>query len=116
MGLEAFLVNRLQAQEHVLQPQAAPVGEDLFVAHQHVGAGFQVVLLLDLALFQLVADRKAVLGMNERHVVNDEDVGLPDRSHVLGCGFGGGFAVAAAVKGPGAAKRTIPWTAAGELD
>src|SRR5207245_9926903 len=74
--LEAFLVQRFEAEEHVVQPQAAPVLEDLAVAEQDVAAGLEVVLLAYPKSFKLVADGEPVLRMHERYVVHQDDVAL----------------------------------------
>src|ERR1700688_1677202 len=116
MQLQSFLVDRLETEEHVLHAERAPVLEDFRIAAEHVGASFEIVLLFDFALFDFMADREAMLGMDERDVIDDEDVGLLDREHVFRGGFGRGLAIAAAVKSPRAAERTIPWASAGELD
>src|SRR5207237_439968 len=84
--LEAFLVQRLEAEEHVVQPQAAPVLEDLAVPEQDVAAGLEVVLLADPKPFQLMADGEPMLRMNERDIVHQEDVGLGDSRDVRGRG------------------------------
>src|SRR4029077_3213512 len=116
MQLQPLLVDRLEAEEHVLHSKRPPVLEDLRIAAEQVGASFEVVLLFDFALFDFMADREAMLGMNERNVVDDEDVGLLDRQHVFRGGFGRGLAITAAVKSPRTAERTIPRASASELD
>src|ERR1019366_10021208 len=108
MQLQALLVDRFQAEEHVLHPELAPVAEYFRIAAQHVGASLEVVLFFDLALFDFVPDRKPMLGRDERDVIDDEDVWLLDRQHVLCRGFRRRFAVTAAVERPRAAERTIP--------
>jgi hypothetical protein len=45
---QSFLIERLQAKEHVVQAEPPPAPEYLLVLDQHVGAGLEVVLLLDL--------------------------------------------------------------------
>src|SRR5207249_8136369 len=97
------------------QAEPLPVLEDLVVAQQHVAARLQVVLLAHAALLQLAADREAVLGVDEGHVVHDEDVGLGDAREVLGGGLRRGSAVRAAVEGPRAAERAVPGAAARQL-
>ena len=114
--LQPVLVQRLQAEEHVVQPEPPPAPEHLLVAEQHVAAGFQVVLLADAAALQLAGDLVALLGLDERHVVHDEHARLGDPGHVLGGRFRRQPAVAAAVERPRAAERAVPRAAAGELD
>jgi hypothetical protein len=63
-----------------------------------------------------VSDGVAVLGLDEGHVVHDEDVGLPDAGEVLARRLRRALAVAAPVEGPRAAERAVPRAAAGELD
>ncbi|CAM3089590.1 hypothetical protein STAL104432_13155 [Streptomyces albus] len=109
-------VERLHAEEHVAQPQPGPAFEDLLVAQQHVRAGLQVVLLADVAPLQFGGDAVAVVRFDEGDVVDDEDVGLPDGRHLLGCRLGRGPPVAASVERPGRAEGAVPRAAAGELD
>ena len=115
MPLERLGIERLHAEEHVEETEPSPVGEDLLVAEQHVATRLEVVLLADAPPLYLAADREAVLGVDERHVVDQEHVGLLDAGQVLGGRLGGGLAVAAAVERPGAAERAIPGAAAREL-
>src|SRR5262249_8813938 len=115
MELEPLLVERLDAQEHVVEAEPLPVREDLLVLDQHVAAGLQEVLLLDPPALDLPAHREAVLGMDEGHVVYQEHVGLADARQVLGRRLRRGLPIAAAVEGPRAAERAIPGTAAREL-
>jgi hypothetical protein len=84
MELETLLVDGLQSEEHVVQPQPLPVGEDLTILHENVAAGLQVVLLLDPPALQFAADGVAMLGLDEGHVVHQEDVGFANPRHVLG--------------------------------
>ena len=55
VALEPLLVDRLDAEEHVAEPELLPAREDLLVAEQHVAAGLEVVLLADAAPLDLVA-------------------------------------------------------------
>src|SRR5439155_917700 len=115
MGLQPFLVERLQAEEHVAEAETLPVLEDLAVLDEHVAARLQVVLLLDPAPLDLLADAEAVLRVDEGDVVHQELVALGDARQVLGGAFGRSLPVAAPVEGPGAAERAVPRTAAREL-
>ena len=63
-----------------------------------------------------LADGHAVLGLDERHVVDDEDARLADRRQLVHGGLGRLDAVAPPVKRPGAAERAIPGAAPAELD
>ena len=45
--LQPLFVDRLDAQEHVLQTERLPEPEDILVAQQDVAAGFEIELLLD---------------------------------------------------------------------
>jgi hypothetical protein len=81
--LQALGVDRFQAEEEIAETQLAPIGEDLAVLQQHVGAGLEIEALLDAALLHLGADREAVLGMDEGDVIDDEDIGLLDRLQLL---------------------------------
>src|ERR1700683_722637 len=108
MKFQAVLIDRLQPKKHVLQTETAPVRENFFAAAEHVGASLEVVLFFDVTLFELAADREAMLGMNEGDVVDDKDVRLANRGHVLCDRLRRGFAVAASVKRPCAAERAVP--------
>jgi predicted Fe-Mo cluster-binding NifX family protein len=110
-GVQAFLVERLQTEEHVVQSQAPPALEHLSVAQQDVRARLQVVLLTDAATLDLPGDRVPVLGTDERHVVHQEDARLADLGEVVGGRFGRHLPVLATVEGPRAAERAIPGTA-----
>src|SRR5262249_22569372 len=105
----------LDAEEHVVQAEAAPVLEHLLVLDEDVRARLEVVLLANAAALDLAADREAVLGMDERDVVDEEHVRLGDP----GEGFDGGLrrrlAVAPAVEGPRAAERAVPGAPPREL-
>ena len=113
--LEPLLVERLHAEEHVVQAEPTPVREDLLVLDEDIAARLEVVLLPDPATLDLAADGEAVLGLDERDVVHEEDVGLADARQVLGRRLRRRLAVAPAVEGPGAAEGAVPGTAAREL-
>src|SRR5262249_18713420 len=113
---EAFLVQRLQAKEHVVQPEALPSAKYLFVANQHVAASLEIVILADPAVLNLPGYLVALLGFDECHVVDDEHARFRDAAHVLDGRFRREPAVAAAVECPGAAERAVPGTASRELD
>jgi hypothetical protein len=84
--LERLLVERLHAEEHVFQTEPLPVREDLRMAEQHVAAGLEVVPLAHATALELLADREAVLRMDEGDVVHQEDVRLLDAREILGRG------------------------------
>ena len=113
--LEAFLVQRFEAEEHVVQPQAAPVLEDLAVAKQDVATGLEVVLLAYPKPFQLMADGQPVLRMYERDVVHQKDVGLGDARDIRSGGRRRDPPIATTIESPGAAERAVPGTAARQL-
>src|SRR5581483_7063999 len=115
-GLEALLVDRLEAEEHVLEAERLPVFEDFLVLQEHVAARLEVVGLLDLPLLDLLADRVAVVLLDEGHVVDDEDARLLDRSELVADALDGALAVAAAVERPRRAEGAVPRAAARELD
>ena len=114
-ALEPFLVERLDPEEHVVQPQSLPVREHLLVLDQDVAAGLEVVLLLDSAALDLPADGEAVLGMDEGDIVDEEHVRLGDAREILGGRLRRGLAIAPAVERPRAAERAVPRAAAREL-
>ncbi len=54
--------------------------------------------------------------VNERHIIDNENAGFADRPQILDDPLGADQPIAATVKGPGAAERTIPRAAAREFD
>src|SRR5579875_3269051 len=82
-GLEPFLVDGLQPEEQVVEAEALPAFEHLRVAHEDVAAGFEVVLLADPSSFDLVRDLHALVRLDERDVVHEEDPRLADALEVL---------------------------------
>src|SRR5262249_57199438 len=113
---EALLVDRLDAEEHDLEAELGPELEDLLVAKEDVAAGLDVVALLDAPARDRLADRHAVLGLDEGDVVEDEEPGLADAGDLLHRALRRLHAIAPAVEGPGAAERAVPGTAPAELD
>ena len=113
--LQPLFVDRLHAQEHVLRPSCFQT-RTRPCFQQNVAAGLQVVLLPDAALFDRLGDRVAVLGVDERHVVDDEHARLANVCQILAHHLWTDLAVAAAIEGPGAAKGAVPGAAARELD
>src|SRR5262249_49291569 len=111
---EAILVDRLDAEEHDLEADAGPEPEDLLVPEQHVAARLDVVPLLDATAGDGLADRHAVLGLDEGDVVEDEEARLADARHFLDGALGCLHAVAATVERPGAAEGAVPGAAAAE--
>src|SRR5437879_4488690 len=61
MELEGLFVERLQPEEHVVEPQLLPVGEELLVLDQHVAPGLEVVLLPHARTLELLSDAESVL-------------------------------------------------------
>src|SRR5262249_15520954 len=105
---QALLVDRLDAEEHDLEAESRPELEDLLVAQKDVAAGLDVVALLDATARDRLADRHAVLCLDEGDVVQDEQAGLADGCDLLDGPLRRLHAVAAAVEGPRAAERAIP--------
>ena len=112
---QRLLVEGLDAEEHVVQAEPLPVREDLPVLDQDVAARLEVVLLADAAALDLAADGEAVLGLDERDVVDEEHVGLADPREVLAGGLRRDLAIAPPVERPRAAERAVPRAAAREL-
>src|SRR5262245_59694739 len=113
---QAFLVDRLDAEEHDLEAELGPELEDLLVAQDDVAAGLDVVALLDAPACDRLANRHAVLCLDEGDVVEDEEPGLADAGDLLHGALRRLHAIAPAVEGPGAAERAVPGTAPAELD
>jgi hypothetical protein len=114
--VQLLAVERLEAEEHVLQAEVRPPPEHFAVADEHVAAGLQVVAFPDAPALDLVGDGHAVLGVDERHVVDDEEVRLPDPLHLVDDDLRVRLVVAAGVKRPRAAEGAVPRAAARELD
>ena len=116
VALEAVLVDRFEADKDVLQPEGLPETEHLFVAQQHVAAGFEVIALFDPGAGDRLAQFHRMALMDKGDVVDDKNPGLADPPQILDDMLGADQAIAAAVKRPGATKRAIPRAAAGKLD
>src|SRR6516162_3236507 len=113
---QAFFVERLEADEHVFETELSPEAEHLLVAQQHVAAGLEVILLADAGPDDRLADRHPVALLHECDVVDDEHTRLADRPEVLDDALRADRAIAAPVKGPGAAEGAVPGAAPRELD
>src|SRR5262245_5971048 len=113
---QALLVDRLDAEEDVGEADLLPELEHLLVPQQHVAAGLQIELLADALAGDRLADREAVLLLDERDVVDDEGARLGDGGEILDHALRAAQPIAAAVERPGAAERAVPRAAAGELD
>src|SRR5262249_38725622 len=101
---QALLVDRLDAEEHDLEAGLGPELEDLLVAQEDVAAGLDVVALLDAPARDRFADRHAVLALDERDVVQDEQARLADAGDLLDGPLRRLHPVAPAVEGPCAAE------------
>src|SRR5271169_541579 len=114
--LESLLVDRLQADEDVLQAEGLPEAEYLLVAKQYVAAGFEVVALFDAGTGDRLAELHGMALMDKGDVVDDEDPGFTNAAQILDDPLRANQPIAAPVKGPSAAERAIPRAAAGEFD
>src|SRR6185437_2587069 len=116
IGLEPCLVERFEAKKYVFETERAPVAEDILVSQQHIAARLKIILLLDAAFLDRLADRIAVTILDEGDVIDDEDAWLTDRAQILDDVLRIAQPIRAAIESPGAAERAIPRTAAGEFD
>src|SRR5580698_10916218 len=116
MLLEALFVDGLDAEKHVLEADLAPELEDLFVPQKHVAARLEVILLANSLSGHGLANFHAMPGLDEGHVVDDEDARFADRSQLVDDGFRAFDAIAATVERPGTTKRAIPGAAPAEFD
>ena len=116
MFAQALFVDRLEADEHVFEPELSPEAKYLLVAQQHIAAGLEVVFLADAGADDRLADLHAVPLLHEGDIVDDEDTRLADRAKILDDALRADHPVAAAVKGPGAAEGAVPRAASRELD
>src|SRR6516164_1824363 len=113
---QPLLVDGFEAEKHGFEPEPLPQAERLLVAQQHVAASFQVISLADTGAGDRLADLHPMALMDKSNVVDDENPRLADRPKILDDAFRADQSVTAAVKGPRAAERAIPRTAARELD
>ena len=97
-------------------PSGPPEFEDRLITQQHIATRFQVIFFVDVFAGNGFTDGHAVLCLNKRHVIDDEDARLPDLFQFLDGPFGAFEAVAPPVKGPGATEGTIPRAAAAKFD
>src|SRR6185295_357649 len=116
MLLESFLINGFHAYKHVPQTELFPKGEHLLVTKEDIASSLQVILFLDPLPGDGFAYVHTVFGLNECHIVHDEDAGLLDSLQlfhhlVRACGT-----IATPIKGPCTAEGTIPRAASRELD
>ena len=116
VALEALVVDGLDSEEHIFQAETFPHFENFFVAYENIAARFEVILLLDVALFHFAGKGQTVVGLNKRDVVDDEHSVFPDTGEIFGSHFRVQFAVIAAVKRPGAAEGAIPRATARKFD
>src|SRR5262249_7305437 len=116
MLAQTFFVDRLKADEHVFKPELSPEAEYLLVAQQHVAASLEIILLADAGADDRLGDFHPVSLLHKGHVVDDKHTGFADRPQVLDDALRAHDPVAAAVKGPGAAKGAVPWAAPRELN
>src|SRR6266478_3077047 len=100
MEFEALLIDRFKSQKHILESESAPIYEYFAITAEHVRPGHKIVGFPYSVSFQLVADFKTMLGMDEGYIVDDENVGFGDRTHILRDRQGAGFAVTPAIEGP----------------
>ncbi len=114
--LQAILVDRLNAEKDVCEPDRLPELEHFLVPEQHVAARFQIEFLADALAGDRLADGEAVPFLDERDVVDDEGARLLDGGEILDHAFRADEPVAAAIEGPGAAERAVPWAPAREFD
>src|SRR4029077_6997232 len=113
---QAFLVNGLDTQKHVLEPNIPPELENLLVAQEDVASGFQVILLLDAAFGDHLADAHPVLCLNKGDVVQEEHARFFNSAQFFDRALRGFSSVTSPVESPCAAEYAIPRAAAAELD
>src|ERR1700730_1469465 len=113
---QSFFIDRLEADEHVFEAELFPEAKYFFVAQQHVAAGLEVIFLTDTGADDRFGDLHAVPLLHEGDIVDDEDTRFTDRPGILQHALRGDQPIAAAVKGPGAAKGAVPRAAPRELD
>src|SRR5215472_8007229 len=114
--LQSLLIDRFDPEKHVFEPELLPEAKDFLMAQQHIAAGFEVIPFLDAGTGDGLADLHPVPLLQKSDIVDDKDTRLPDRPQILDRLFRRDQPIAPAIKGPGAAKRAIPRTAARKLD
>jgi hypothetical protein len=113
---EALFVDGLDANEHVGESKGLPETEHLLVPQQHIPARFEIVLFADSPAGDRLTDGHPLFALNEGDVIDNEDAGLPDAAQVINDGLRTADAIRAAIKGPGAAERAVPWAASSKFD
>src|ERR1051326_6307719 len=113
---EPVLIDRFEPEKHVGDPELFPEPEHLLVPQQDVAAGFEVIALFDAAPRDGFAELRAMPLMHKGDIVDDENSRLADLPQILDDALRAQQAIAAPVKGPGAAERAVPRTAAREFD
>src|SRR5271170_4433647 len=83
VSLQTLLVDRLEADEDVLQAEGLPEAKYLLVAEQYVAAGFEVVALFDPGAGDRLAELHRVALMDKGDVVDDKDPRLADAAQIL---------------------------------
>src|ERR1700752_1446663 len=116
VAFQTFVVDRFDAEEHIFQAEAFPQFEHFFVSNENVAARFEVILFLDVALFDFAGESETVFGLNERNGVNNEHSVFADTREIFGSNLRTQVAGMAAVKRPGAAEGTVPRTTALKFD
>src|SRR6202048_3308688 len=116
MFAQTFFVDRLEADEHVFEPELPPVAKYILIAQQHVAASLEVIFLSDTGADDRFGDLHAVPFLHEGDIVNDKHPRFADRPEILDDASRADQTVAATIKGPGAAKGAVPWATPRELD
>ena len=80
MSFQPLIVDGFDVEEHVLEAQALPMPKNFLVAQEEVSARFEIILLSNVAAFDLACQRESVHRLNEGDVINDEHTRFANRS------------------------------------
>src|SRR5271154_392178 len=83
VSLQTLLVDRLEADEDVLQAEGLPEAKYLLVAEQYVAAGFEVVGLFDAGAGDRIAKFHCVALMDKGDVIDNNNTRLSDAAHIF---------------------------------
>src|SRR4029077_10699403 len=110
------LVDGLNAQEHIFEPQLPPELENFFVSQQNIAPGLKIILFANTLLRDEFPDSHAVINLDKSNVVKQEHPRFANACNFFDGNLGGFGSIAASVEGPSAAKNTIPRATAAEFD
>src|SRR5271165_480717 len=115
-ALKTFLVDSLNAQEHIFEPQLPPELENLFVSQQNITPGLKIIFFADALVRDEFPDPHAVVDLEKGNIVEQEHSRFANASDLFDGNLRGFGSIASSVESPSAAKNTIPRATAAEFD